>query len=452
MTGVATQVTPQANSLTLTNTASDQGFSFDTFADRIRLMNEDRQNLSIETPTHGVLISADAPLAYSPTDANKAKTPDISTVTSNGNVGATRLFGFDKALSVLVTTTVPAAGVLNTVGSALVGGSQPSLTVAPNGTMFASLSSNLYTVNTTTGAFTQVGVVGIGGGGVRTIAAVPATTTTFLQFSAANFSVIETNVAQLMVTRTGNPNGVVSVDYSIASGTAIAGTNFTAASGTLTFLNGETQRTIFVTTLDDKHLDLLLTANATLSNPIGAKLGAQSTATLTIADVNDIDGDGFPNDIEAAAATDPNSITSTPFGGAPAGIAQAITVTKVSAKLIFVAGITGKDSVGFAGTIPSTLAKIPAGTTAICEIGDVNGKSGVIQVFKSDVKGKFPKGFSMSAAKNGVSKFAFSASKGTFAAKLANAGLTNTTVSKVPLTLNCNLYFNNVSYAWRPRT
>lgn len=446
--GTATQITPTANSIAITAKASDQGMYFDPVADLIRIQNADGNNLSV-SPTTGLLVMADTALAYGASDVNKLNGPTIGTLAYTiASGGVSKCYGIDEALNILVSEATPSAGTLATIGAtkANVTGFA-SLDFAPNGTAFAMINSNLYTVNLTTGTATQVGATGIGGGTVRAMAILPATTLPVLQLSAANFNIVETNTAAITVTRTGQATGVVSVDYTVASGTAIAGTHFTPVSGTLTFLNNETRRTIFVPTLNDNKLDLFLTANVTLSNPVGALLGAQSAATLTIADINDIDGDGFPNDIETAAKTDPLNAASTPFGGQPAGATQPLPVTKVSVKLNF-AQPTLMDSVSFGGTIPNTLTTIPAGTVFIAEVGDVNGKSGVIQVFTLDAKGKStPKGLTLAKPLGAVSKFSVTLTKGTFAAMLTGAGLTNSNATKAPLTLNFNVYFNNTSFA-----
>lgn len=76
----------------------------------------------------------------------------------------------------------------------------------------------------------------------------------------------------------------VTVDYSVTAGTATAGSDFTASAGTLTFAPGETVKSIPVTLLDDALVESSETVLLTLSNPGGAVLSAQNTATLTILD------------------------------------------------------------------------------------------------------------------------------------------------------------------------
>ncbi len=75
----------------------------------------------------------------------------------------------------------------------------------------------------------------------------------------------------------------VTVDYATSGGTAASGTDFTAASGTLTFDAGDRSKTVNVTTTDDSDNEEDETLTLTLSNASGATLG-NATATGTIVD------------------------------------------------------------------------------------------------------------------------------------------------------------------------
>ncbi len=67
-------------------------------------------------------------------------------------------------------------------------------------------------------------------------------------------------------------SGPVSVDYATKDGTATAGSDYTATSGTLTFAAGETAKTVSVPLLDDAHDEGKETFTLGLSNPRGAYL------------------------------------------------------------------------------------------------------------------------------------------------------------------------------------
>ena len=77
----------------------------------------------------------------------------------------------------------------------------------------------------------------------------------------------------------------VTVDYATADGTAKAGEDYTAASGTLTFARGETSKTVAVAVLDDAKDEGAETFTLRLSNASGATLAdAEATGTITNSD------------------------------------------------------------------------------------------------------------------------------------------------------------------------
>ena len=76
-------------------------------------------------------------------------------------------------------------------------------------------------------------------------------------------------------------SGTVTVDYATSNGTATAGSDYTAASGTLSFSAGETRKTLAVRISDDTESESDETFTVTLSNASGADLGT-SEATGTI--------------------------------------------------------------------------------------------------------------------------------------------------------------------------
>ncbi|WP_254508368.1 Calx-beta domain-containing protein [Anatilimnocola floriformis] len=105
-----------------------------------------------------------------------------------------------------------------------------------------------------------------------------------LQFNSATYAVNEANgTATITVTRTGGSDGAVSIAYATSNGSATAGSDYTATSGTLNFAAGETSKSFTIPIINDTAVEGLETVNLTLSNPTGgATLGGQATATLTI--------------------------------------------------------------------------------------------------------------------------------------------------------------------------
>ena len=82
-----------------------------------------------------------------------------------------------------------------------------------------------------------------------------------------------------------------SVDYALQSGTATAGSDFTAASGTIQFNAGETSKTITVPILGDASLENDEVFNLVLNNPRILEL---STGSNTLTAVGTIRNDDFP--------------------------------------------------------------------------------------------------------------------------------------------------------------
>ena len=90
----------------------------------------------------------------------------------------------------------------------------------------------------------------------------------------------------LTVLRSGSASGAVSVDYATSSGSATADSDFTSASGTLTWADGDAaNKTITVDITNDSTDESDETFTVTLSNPSGgATLGSSFQATVTLVD------------------------------------------------------------------------------------------------------------------------------------------------------------------------
>src|SRR5262249_17012384 len=84
----------------------------------------------------------------------------------------------------------------------------------------------------------------IGSQGVGTVPITADAVVGVSSFSIDSVSAVEGGVALLTVTRSGDLVGQVSVNFATVAGTALAGTDFISSSGQLTFLAGETTKTI----------------------------------------------------------------------------------------------------------------------------------------------------------------------------------------------------------------
>ena len=105
--------------------------------------------------------------------------------------------------------------------------------------------------------------------------------TSQLSVSDATASEEDDPTLDFIVTLNPASDDGVSVDYTTANGTATAGEDYTATSGTITFTAGETTKTIQVPVSDDTIDDDNETLTLTLTSPSGAEI-SDATATGTI--------------------------------------------------------------------------------------------------------------------------------------------------------------------------
>ncbi len=129
---------------------------------------------------------------------------------------------------------------------------------------------------------------------VATPTPVPTPSST-VQFSSGTYEINEAGTVDgqgrqfdsvsITVTRTGDTSGAATVDYRATDGTAVQTSDYEFASGTLRFAAGETtSKTFDILIVNDVYKEADETVNLTLSNAVGATLGAQQTAVLTIRD------------------------------------------------------------------------------------------------------------------------------------------------------------------------
>ena len=139
-----------------------------------------------------------------------------------------------------------------------------------------------------------------------------------LQFGSSSYSVNEgAGSVTITVTRTNGNTGPVAVHYATSDGTATAGQDYAAASGSLSFADGQTSATFSVSVIDDKIVESNETVHLTLTSPTGgATLGSPSNVDLTIID-NDT---GTPGSLRFSAAT---------YSVNEGGGSAVITVTRV---------------------------------------------------------------------------------------------------------------------------
>ncbi|MBI1934226.1 S-layer homology domain-containing protein [Candidatus Peregrinibacteria bacterium] len=106
-----------------------------------------------------------------------------------------------------------------------------------------------------------------------------------ISFSALLYSIGEGSAtAPITITRNGVTSGQSTVEYETLNGTALAGSEYTATKGTLTFASGEVQKTFTIPITNNNAIDGMKTVNLSLKNPIGASLASPSSSQLAIVD------------------------------------------------------------------------------------------------------------------------------------------------------------------------
>ena len=104
-------------------------------------------------------------------------------------------------------------------------------------------------------------------------------------FDATDYEVNEgEGTATITVTLDAPSSETITVDYATSDGSATAGDDYTAISGTLTFDPDEVVQTFEVPILDDEEDEDDETVTLSISNPTNATLGTRNAATLTIID------------------------------------------------------------------------------------------------------------------------------------------------------------------------
>jgi len=154
------------------------------------------------------------------------------------------------------------------------------VTIVDNGSIDGNRTFNLTLSNPTSGSSL--------GSSTATVTVYDDESVTFgtgsLRYSKAAFSATETSgEAFITIQRIGGAKGLVKVNYATSNGSALAGSDYTATSGTMTFEAGETSKNFRIPLIQDSLSDPEETVNMSLNTPTnGATLGDPSFAVLTI--------------------------------------------------------------------------------------------------------------------------------------------------------------------------
>jgi hypothetical protein len=271
---------------------ADKTFTVAVKDDSLNELNE-TINLNLSNPTGGAALGGSSGVLTILDDDQKPTISIDDVSKAEGNSGAT---SFDFT----VTLSTPSGQVVSvdytTLGGTAVLGSdyqlasgtltynpgetQKQLTVLVNGdtqdepdkTFTVELSKP---VNVTYAKYQGLG----------TIVNDDAVGAPVIHFSQANYQVLEDLGAMtLTVTRSGDTTGTATVDYQTVDGAATQKADFEYAAGTLTFAPGETVKTITLLLNEDAIVEGTEKFSVSLSNPSGAVLDAQNTATVGILD------------------------------------------------------------------------------------------------------------------------------------------------------------------------
>jgi len=196
-----------------------------------------------------------------------------------------------------------------------------------------------------------------------------------LSLSGSAYSVTESGGSlTVTVNRTVNSVGAVAVNYASGNGTATAGSDYTAASGTLNWADGDTAaKTFTVPIINDTFTEGSETFTVTLSGLTGiADLGT-STATVTITDNDN-------NTAPVVALTQPSGTVSLP--DRTDSLVLAATVTddsqptwgSLTTTWSQVSGPSGQNAVFAAASSATTSITFPADGTYVLRLTASDGE------------------------------------------------------------------------------
>jgi hypothetical protein len=279
---------------TLTFAAGQMSRTFTVpVADDAAVEGRERVNLTLSNPTGGASLAEPSTAALRLTDDDSTVQLDAASYTRTENAGAT-------------TISVVRAGALGsaaTVRYTVTGGSAtPGLdyTAAATGilTFPAGVSSQSVPLTIVQDTVVEppetlavvlsdaTGAMRLGSTASALLTIADDDTGGIIAFASSTYTATEGGpAATITVVRSGGAASGVTVQYATSNDTAIAGADYSATSGTLTFAAGDTTATFTVPVTDDTVGEIRERVRLSLSRPMGgASLGAPATAWLAIDD------------------------------------------------------------------------------------------------------------------------------------------------------------------------
>jgi hypothetical protein len=325
--------------------------------------------VNLSTPSNATI--ADGSATGSITDDDPQPALSISdAAATEGNAGTTNL--------VFTVTLTPASGQAVTVNYATgdVSAGAPADYAATSGTLTFAPGETVKTVTVLVVGDTAVELnetlaVTLSAPGNATIDDASGTGTITnddaptLSITAA-VSVAEGNVgttpAVFTVSLSAAASQTVTVNYATAAGTAALGSDVTATSGTLTFLTGETTRTVNVDVVGEALFEANETFTVVLGSPTGATIAA-GTGTGTITN------DDSPPALSISSPT----LTEGNTGGTVASFTVTLSAASGLPATADYATSPGTASSGADFTAASNTVTIPAGSTTATILVTVAG-------------------------------------------------------------------------------
>lgn len=288
-------------------------------------------------------------------------------------------------------------------------------------------------------------------GNTVTVTGIGAVTVRATQLGDANYN------AAVAVDRTfnvTNPSPVISSSITFSPSPVVAGvsTTFQVAANdpngealTYTWNFGDSTGSTLETPTHTYSAAGTYTVTVVVKDTVGNVVSSSLTLTVQIgsgavAPEVDTDGDGFSDEIEVEAGTSPTNAADTPFSGAPAGTPLLLTDVKLGIKLNFAK--SNSDSINLRGTLLIAKGTNLFGQKVIFNVG------GVTQTFTLDSKGgaKTAAGSLKILSKgtaNRTGKFTLKLSRGAFATKFVDEGLTNAAARFKDVNITVTVLFNS---------